>query len=329
MGIFDFVGKRYWYFAFSLLIILPGLVSLLIPPAFHPGIEFTSGSSLTIQFSEPVDHGDLRAALARRGHSEAIIQRTGEGAYLVRTRTLRDAPPAAEAAEPSQPGEKEQLLAALKQDLVSPEGRVELVSFDSVSPVIAEETIRNSVIQVAVASVAILLYITWAFRSLPKPFRYGVCAIVALLHDVLVVLGLFSIFGKLFGTEIDSLFITAMLTVIGFSVHDTIVVFDRIRENLRRYEREPFGTVVNVSLTQTLARSLNTSITTLLAMTALLLFGGPTIRTFVLALIIGITSGSYSSIFNAAQLLVAWESRDIPHYWRRFRPAPAAVPAKG
>ncbi|MBI2910746.1 MAG: hypothetical protein HYY05_01290, partial [Chloroflexi bacterium] len=173
MGIFDFVGKRYWYFAFSLLVILPGLVSLLIPPAFHPGIEFTSGSSLTIQFSEPVDQGDLRAALARLDHSAAIIQRTGEGAYLVRTRTLREPPTAAETAEPSPLGEKEQLLAALKQELLPPEARVELVSFDSVSPVIAEETIRNSVIQVGVASVAILLYITWAFRSLPNPFRYG------------------------------------------------------------------------------------------------------------------------------------------------------------
>lgn len=328
MGLFDFVGKRYWYFAFSLLIILPGVVSLLIPPAFHPGVEFTSGSSLTIQFVEPVDQGDLRAALSRLGHSEAIIQRTGEGAYLVRTRTLQEAPAGTEAAEPSQPGEKEQLLAGLKQQLLTPEASVELVSFDSVSPVIAEESIRNSIIEVGVASVAILLYITWAFRSLPKPFRYGVCAIVALLHDVLVVLGLFSIFGKLFNTEIDSLFITAILTVIGFSVHDTIVVFDRIRENLRRYDREPFATVVNVSLTQTLARSLNTSITTLLSMTALLLFGGPTIRTFVLALLIGITSGSYSSIFNAAQLLVAWESRDIPHFWRRWRAAPAEVPGK-
>lgn len=328
MGIFDFVGKRYWYFAFSLLVILPGLVSLLIPPAFHPGIEFTSGSSLTVQFSEPVDQGDLRAALARLGHSEAIIQRTGEGAYLIRTRTLGEAPAATEPADPTPAGEKEQLLTALKQDLLSPEGRADLASFDSVSPVIAEETIRNSVIEVGVASVAILLYITWAFRSLPKPFRYGVCAVVALLHDVLVVLGLFSIFGKLFGTEIDSLFITAMLTVIGFSVHDTIVVFDRIRENLRRYERESFGTVVNVSLTQTLARSLNTSITTLLAMTALLLFGGPTIHTFVLALLIGITSGSYSSIFNAAQLLVAWESRDILRFWRRFRATSAVAPAK-
>lgn len=161
-----------------------------------------------------------------------------------------------------------------------------------------------------VASLLIVVYITWSFRSVPKPtssFRFGVSAIIALIHDVLVLLGLFSIFGHFFGVEIDSLFVTAVLTVIGFSVHDTIVVFDRIRENLKRVGGENFGEVVNDSILQTLDRSLNTSLTVVLVLSALLIFGGETIRWFVLALLIGVISGTYSSIFNASPLLVVWQ----------------------
>jgi preprotein translocase subunit SecF len=167
--------------------------------------------------------------------------------------------------------------------------------------------------------VGILLYITWAFRAVSHPFRYGVCAIITLLHDILIVVGLYSIFGKLFGTEINSMFITALLTVIGFSVHDTIVVFDRIRENVRRNPGREFDVVVNESLIQTLGRSLNTSVTVLLTLVALLLFGGVTIRDFVLVLLIGIIVGTYSSVFNASQLLVVWEYGEFTELLRRLR----------
>jgi len=179
-----------------------------------------------------------------------------------------------------------------------------------VSGSVASETTRNAVFAVFAASVLILLYIWFAFRKVDRPWRYGTCAIIALLHDVLVVLGVFSILGWLIGFQVDALFITALLTVVGFSVHDTIVVFDRIRENMQRRTSETFDQVVNASLVQTMARSLNTSLTVIFTLSALTLFGGTTIRPFTLALLVGIVSGTYSSIFNASMILVMWERRE-------------------
>ena len=185
----------------------------------------------------------------------------------------------------------------------------------SVSPSVAFDTSLKAFLAVLASSVFILLYIWIAFRKVAKPWRYGACAIIALLHDVLVVLGVFSILGVLFKIQIDTLFITALLTVVGFSVHDTIVVFDRIRENMQRRTTETFDQVVNASLVQTMARSLNTSLTVLFTLSALTLFGGVTIRTFTLTLLIGIFSGTYSSIFNASMLLVIWEKGELG-LWR-------------
>jgi len=182
---------------------------------------------------------------------------------------------------------------------------------------VASETTRNAFLAVLAASVLILLYIWFAFRKVDKPWRYGACALIALLHDVLVVLGVFSILGWLFAVQIDALFITALLTVVGFSVHDTIVVFDRIRENMQRRTAETFEQVVNASLVQTMARSLNTSLTVLFTLSALTLFGGETIRPFTGALLVGIFSGTYSSIFNASMLLVIWERGELG--FGRFR----------
>jgi preprotein translocase SecF subunit len=181
----------------------------------------------------------------------------------------------------------------------------------SVSPSVATATIRYSVLAVLAASVLILLYVWFAFRKVSRPWRYGACAIIALLHDVLVVMGVFSILGWTLHIQIDSLFITALLTVVGFSVHDTIVVFDRIRENMQHRSSESFDQVVNASLVQTMARSLNTSLTVLFTLSALTLFGGDSIRPFTLALLIGVFSGTYSSIFNASMLLVIWEHGEL------------------
>ena len=181
----------------------------------------------------------------------------------------------------------------------------------TVSGSVAGETTRNAIVAVIAASVLILLYVWFAFRKVAKPWRYGTCAIIALLHDVLVVVGVFSILGWLFGVQIDALFITALLTVVGFSVHDTIVVFDRIRENMTRRTSETFEQVVNASLVQTMARSLNTSLTVLFTLSALTLFGGESIRVFTGALLLGILSGTYSSIFNASMLLVIWERGEL------------------
>lgn len=186
-----------------------------------------------------------------------------------------------------------------------------ITSSETVGPVIGAETTRNALLSVAIASLAIILYIAYAFREIPKPYsswKFGVAAVVALLHDVLVVVGIFSLLGHFAAVKIDSLFVTALLTIIGFSVHDTIVVFDRIRENLRKTPGS-FTQIVNESILQTLGRSLMTSITVLLTLLALILFGGETIRWFVVALFIGVFSGTYSSIFNAAPLLVLWEEK--------------------
>lgn len=310
----DVVRRRYWYFLLSLCFIIPGAISLAIPPALVPGIEFTSGTTFTLQFQTPVDQGDLRQLLADNGEGDAVIQRSGNDTFLIRTRPLQDQIKDSQG-NVVQESQREELFAKIKDRF----GDFTTLDFNTVSPTIATETVRNAAIAVVAASVAILLYIAYAFRQVANPFRYGVCAVIALIHDVLVVLGLFSIFGKLLGLEVDSYFITAMLTIIGFSVHDTIVVFDRIRENLRRHSGETFDSVVNHSILQTVGRSLNTSITVVLTLTALLLFGGAPTRTFVLALLIGIVSGTYSSIFNASQMLVVWEHGEIGRFFRRLR----------
>jgi len=292
------------------MITVPGAISLALF-GLRPGIEFTSGSLMTLRFETDPGQGPLREALAGVGHADAITQRNGDGDYLVRTRVLaaeqRDATGAVTAA-----GERQRLLDGLEKQL----GKPTVLSFDEVSPIVAQEIGQRAAIAVAVSSAFILLYISFVFRHLAKPFRYGACAIIALLHDVVVVLGMFSILGKVANIEIDSMFVTAVLTVIGFSVHDTIVVFDRIRENSRRFPNRDFDLVVNESLVQTVARSLTTSLTLVFTLMALLLFGGVTIHNFVLTMLIGVISGTYSSIFVASQLLVMWEHGELsPSRW--------------
>ena len=194
---------------------------------------------------------------------------------------------------------------------------LELDRFESVGPTIGKEVAQRAAGAVGLASLGILAYITYAFRGVKHSFRYGVAAIIAMLHDVIVVLGVEAIFGHFLGWEADALFLTALLTVIGFSVHDSIVVFDRIRENERIYRKVPYETVVNTSIVQTLARSINTQLTVMLTLLSLVLFGGSTIRHFVLILLIGVFSGTYSSIFNASPILVVWENKEWKTWFRR------------
>ncbi len=319
----DFVRKRFLFLGISALLIAPGIVSLLLPGGIHPGIDFTSGSILTLHFQQPVEQGALRQAFTELGHAEVIVQRSGED-FLVRTFPLatevRDA-----AGDIQQPAERQTVEQALGQRF----GALEVLGFESVSPLVATEIVQKSILAVLVSCVGILAYLSFAFRKVQSPWRYGVCAVLALVHDAVLLLGAFSLLGRFFGIELDALFITATLTVIGFSVHDTIVVFDRIRENLPRYGDASFDTIVNHSLTQTLGRSLSTSITTLLVLVALLFFGGVTIRPFVLALVIGVVSGTYSSIFNASMLLVIWENGELRRLVGRGHPAHgAAVPGR-
>lgn len=327
-GWLDFVRRRYVFLAISAAFIIPGIASMLIPPAFEPGIEFSSGSSLTIEMPTRLDPARVRQAVAEAGFDDAIIQRIGDGTeFLIRTRTL-DEPQRDAAGAVLAPGGKDRIVERL-ETLSGSSGGVTVLSADTVSAIIAEETVRNAALAVALASVGIMLYVWWAFRSVARPFRYAVAAIVALVHDSVLVLGLFSIFGKLFGTEIDSLFITALLAVIGFSVNDTIVVFDRIRENLRSRASYRLSEAVNESLIQTLGRSLNTTLTAMIALTALLLFGGVTIGPFVVVLMIGFFIGTYSSIFIASQVLVIWDNGELTRFFRRRGASSAEEKTRG
>ncbi|MDO8751454.1 MAG: protein translocase subunit SecF [Dehalococcoidia bacterium] len=311
----DFVAKRYWFYLLSILVILPGIISLLIPPSLFLGIEFTGGSTVSVGFAAPVENAKVRELFAGLGHPEAVVQATGDNGYFIRTSILAEAQAGGKA-------EREIVRAAL--DGLATVTRMDVAS---VSGVVAKDTVRNATIAVLVASVAILLYITWAFRAVPNPIRYGVAAVIALLHDVLVVVGIFSILGKTIHLEIDAMFITGLLTIIGYSVNDTIVVFDRIRENVTRLPGERLERVVNISILESLGRSLNTSMTSLTAVAALLLLGGDSTRNFVLVLLVGITSGAYSSICNASQILVSWETGDFGRLRRRFRRAPVSSEA--
>ena len=313
----DIVAKRRWFFLISAIIILPGIISLIIPPALNPGIEFTSGTVIDVTFVEGADvnEADIRDELARFGHSESLIQKTGERSVFIRTDVVKSDISAEDGAPPS---EQELIRAALTDRI----GRVQFWEFDTVSPIVARETVRNAIIVILLASVFVLFYVTWAFRMIPNPFRYGVAAIVALIHDMLIVIGLFSILGKVLDMEVNSMFIAGVVTVLGYSVNDTIVVFDRIRENVARNVDRPLAGVVNTSILESMARSLNTSSTTLLVLLALLLMGGPTIQGFLLVLAVGVVVGTYSSVCIASQFLVMWDQGEIRKALRYVRLVP-------
>ena len=206
------------------------------------------------------------------------------------------------------------------QARLSPDG-VTVLSFDLVSPVVAAETVVNAFYAILAASVGVFLYVWWAFRNMPSPFRYGAAAIIALLHDTAVVVGVFAILGVLLDVEVNTMFLIALLTVIGYSVNDTIVVFDRLRENVVNYPNRSLGVNANVSVSQSLSRSLNTSLTLMFTLLALLLFGGPTIRNFLWVLLIGVIVGTYSSVAIATPVLMVWEEGDIRRIFRRLRPS--------
>ena len=317
---FDFVANRRWFFRASGVVILIGLISMLYSfiafgSPVRQGIEFTSGSMMTIRFEQQVDQGALREEMARLGHDETIIQRTGDGDYMVRTREL-----APEERDPATgavitPSERAQIEEALEASF----GALTILDFSSVTPTVSTETRDVATIAVAVASVGILLYITWAFRKLVRSFRFGVCAVIALLHDVLIVLGIFSLLGLLIGMEINAMFVTGILTVIGYSVNNTIVVFDRVRENMAKGLGGPLDSIVNRSIIETLPRSLNTSLTTLFVLLALFLFGGATINSFVLVLLLGVVVGTYSSMCIASQLVVVWDRHGFRGFFRPLR----------
>ena len=378
----DFVSKRNWFFLLSLLVIAPGIVFLVIGGGLKPGIDFTGGSSLALEFTADVDQSDLRTELGSQGYPDAIVQKMAEQTFFVRTKVLTEEskknlignlqetfrfPPSVQV-EFSATGadglssvtlkflyevlrnEIEDALAVLGHvdatveladdiyligDLdLDQEGRDALVdglqeefppirtlSFDLVSPVVAAETVLNAFWAVLAAAVGIFFYVWWAFRNVPSPFRYGMAAIIALLHDAMVVVGIFAILGVLFEIEVNTMFLIALLTVIGYSVNDTIVVFDRLRENVLLYPNRTLAASANLSISETLGRSLNTSLTLVFTLAALLLFGGATIRGFLWVLLIGVIAGTYSSLAIATPFLVVWESGTFGRLFRRIRPA--------
>ncbi len=297
--------KRKWlYFLFSGLLIIPGTISLFTN-GLRLGIDFTGGTLLELklekaqsgtQVSQSVESSEKEQILKLVGTDAQVstITKAGDQVYLLRTKPL----------------DKDQ-VEKLKKDLEPSFGKVTQNRLETVGPTIGQELLRNSFISMGIATLAIVLYIAFSFREVPRPassWKFGLTAIAALLHDVLLVIGVFSLLGKYYNVEIDSLFVTALLTIIGFSVHDTIVVYDRIRENLKRRLPVTFEQVANRSIVETLGRSISTSLTVVLVLTALLLFGGSNIKWFVVALLVGIVSGTYSSIFNATPLLVVWQN---------------------
>ena len=290
-----------------MLVILPGIVFLILAPGLNPGIDFTGGSSLTIQFPEGsgANQKAIREKLQAIGYPESTVQNLGNSTidekrydlFFLRTKTLDET--------------KKDILVDNLNNQFSPEQTNTVLSFDLVSAVVAQETVISACWAVLAAALGIFFYVWWAFRKVPRPIRYGLAAIVALLHDALIVVGIFAILGYFLDTEVNTMFLIALLTVIGYSVNDTIVVFDKIRENVLTYTNRPFPEVVNLSISETMGRSLNTSFTLLVTLLALLLFGGTTIREFLYVLIIGVIVGTYSSIAIATQVLVSWDQKTI------------------
>ncbi len=289
----NILKRKKIYFLISLIVMIPGLISLALW-GLNLSIEFTGGSRMTVTFPREVtveQRDFLRNSLEEKEIKVSSIE-TSNKLAIIRTEEM------------DQKKNEE-----FKKDLNEKYKDAKQQEFSTIGPTIGGETTQNAVKAVLVASFLVVIYISWVFRKVPKPassIRFGVSTVLALVHDVLVVVGIFSLLGHFLHVEIDSLFVTALLTVIGFSVHDTIVVFDRIRENLEKNGGSNFEKTVNDSIMQTIGRSLNTSITVLLVLIALLLFGGESIRWFVVALIIGMLSGTYSSIFNASPILVVW-----------------------
>jgi preprotein translocase subunit SecF len=392
----DFVSKRKWFFLLSGIIIIAGIIALVVS-GLNLGLEFSSGTTMTLLFERPVAQADLRSALADLGHSGAIIQSSSQDSFLLQglalspQQTERDQEEAQLADDlqtkftttvriveftaagnstagntvPSNPtignstttgnttsgnatvalifgkpvalsdvsSELDTLgytgvtiqetaldtyfvrtktittaeQAQIKQALEQKFGPMDFLDIATISPEVSGQRVKYNIYAIIAASVAILLYMAWAFRKLASPFRYGTCAIVALLHDVFIMLAVFAIFR----IEVDSMFIIAVLTIIGFGVNNVIVVFDRLRESNVVASRFNLGTRVNMGITETITRSVNTSLTVLFTLFALYAFGGSTIHNFMLALIVGVIASTYSSLFIAGQLLVSWESGDF------------------
>lgn len=297
----NILGKRYWFFGLSLLVIIPGMIIILIW-RLPFSIDFTGGSLLEVRFESgkaPLP-GEVVELYQDLGIADVQAQTTGVDTLIIRSPFLVDE-------------ERSLVINSMEQHFSD---TVDVLRFDSVGPTIGQEVTNRATLAVAVAAILVVLYITFSFRGVENAFRYGVCAIIAMLHDVAVIFSITAIGGRFFEWQVDSLFLTALLTVIGFSMQDTIVVFDRVRENSSIFRRLNFETLVNHSIVQTLQRSINTQLMTVeFMLLALALFGGVTLREFAIILLVGLFSGTYSSIFVAAPVLVVWENKEWKNWF--------------
>lgn len=305
----DILGKRYIFFALSLFLIIPGLIVIAVS-GLPLSIDFKGGTMLEVEFASGTlpETADVLSVYNDLGLTDAQVKTTGENSLQIRSSFMSDEARASVVSD----------LAAKTNDSIT------VQSFESVGPTIGQEVTSRAILAVAFAALAVILYIWFAFRGVNNAIRYGICAIIAMFHDVLVVISLTAIGGLLFGWQVDTLFLTALLSVIGFSVQDKVVVFDRIRENSAVLRRLDFEKLVNHSIVQTLQRSINTQLMTVeFMLLALALFGGVTLREFAIILLIGLFMGTYSSIFIAAPILVIWENGEWRNWFKRRTPAAA------
>jgi preprotein translocase SecF subunit len=307
---FNIVEKRRWYFLFSAVLVGLSVIAMVISTVkfgqpMRIGIDFTGGSIFVLKFEQSIQEEDLRQTFVEHGLDRAIVQPLGspeEYTWQVRTREVTA-------------NEVGGLLNKLEEQV----GKIDRdsLTFDTVEPTVGGEVARAAGLAVLVASLVILAFMWFSFRRVPNAFRYGVCTIVGMTYNLIIAFGFYALMGILAGWEVDALFLTATLTVIGFSVQDVIVVFDRIRENIPRHRHEPYETVVNRSILETLHRSLATQLNAMFVMIAIILFGGATIKPFVATMLVGMVSETYAAIFIAVPLLVAWEKAAVRRAARR------------
>ena len=295
----NIVAKRMWFLIASTIILIVGILSLTFPPHLNLGIDFLSGTGVTVRFVDDVSSSQIENQFTKIGLDSPSIQSMGDNTYFIRTEKLSDFDVENNDSTVSRND--------LEKSIEEIDKNADIIEIESVGTRVAEGTIRNSIVAVSVASFFVMIYVLYAFRRLEKAYRFAFSAVLTLVHDVVLVTGIYALLGHIFGLQVNSVFIVALLTVIGYSVNDTIVIFDRIRENQIKFPDNKYSSNINISINESIIRSLGTSITTLLVLFSMLILGGSTLREFIVVLILGVVVGTYSSIFIASQFLIIWE----------------------
>ena len=295
----NIVAKRMWFLTASTIILIVGILSLTFPPHLNLGIDFLSGTGITVKFADDVSSSQIENQFTKIGLDSPSIQSMGDNTYFIRTEKLSD----------FDVENNDSIVSRndLEKSIEEIDKNADIIEIESVGTRVAEGTVRNSIVAVSVASFFVMMYVLYAFRRLEKSYRFAISAVLTLIHDVVLVTGIYALLGHIFGLQVNSVFIVALLTVIGYSVNDTIVIFDRIRENQIKFPDNKYSSNINISINESIIRSLGTSITTLLVLFSMLILGGSTLREFIVVLILGVVVGTYSSIFIASQFLIIWE----------------------